>query len=623
MAAFSYMAERCGAWQAGDDPATDVINFRLFFPAGVDPEIETLAVVGTFAAPGAPPLPMVRDTSDPRGEFWTASTPQPVPAGFYEYSYDVRFHNGDERRVADPCARYSGLGEHRSGVVVGGSSPAENAVRPLPQGRRPLADLILYELMVDDFTAGYRGARAPLEAINDKLGHLAGIGVNAILFMPWTAWRNRDFDWGYEPFQYFALEARYADAPGAPAEKLSFLKNLISACHDRGIQVIMDGVFNHVSLEFPYPQLYQDPRACPFTARDFGGHFVGLQDLDFAAECTNDLILDVCTYWAGQFGLDGIRLDNTVNFYESNDLRGLPRLLSSMRAWLQQRGEQNFTFTIEHIDAGAATVTNATESHSFWDNSLYDLTFDWLWQGGFDDRLLPALNNRRFLQDRRKAPTLYLSNHDHSHVNQRAGARTAVGAPGSWWRVQPYLIALFTSTAVPMIHNGQEFGEEHFLPENDDRTGRRVTPRPLRWKIAGDKIGRSLTAVHGALARIRTEHPALRSEFMYPRFWPESDTGPQPEGIGVDQAARTAVFHRWAELPPGGPVLVENIVVVLNFAEDERVVTTPFPLDGTWVDLLDAQFDPARPWSVEVAGFSAALPVPSHWGRILCRLHVA
>ncbi len=32
--------------------------------------------------------------------------------------------------------------------------------------------------------------------------------------MPWTAWRNRDFDWGYEPFQYFALEARYADAPG-------------------------------------------------------------------------------------------------------------------------------------------------------------------------------------------------------------------------------------------------------------------------------------------------------------------------------------------------------------------------------------------------------------------------
>ncbi|WP_285622958.1 alpha-amylase family glycosyl hydrolase [Kineosporia sp. NBRC 101677] len=613
----SYMAERCGAWPVGDDPDAAALEFRLFFPAGVDPGIQSLEVTGTFAAPGAAPLQMTRDASDPRGEFWTATTPGPVPAGFYEYAYDVRFHNDSTRRVADPCARYSGLGELRSGVVVGGSSPAQNTVRPLAHKRLQLQDLIVYELMPDDFTAGYRGSRAPLDAVHDKLDHLAAVGINAILFMPWTAWRSRDFDWGYEPFQYFALEARYADAPDTPAEKLSRLKNLISACHDRGIQVIMDGVFNHVSREFPYPQLYQDPQTCPFTAATFGGSFTGLQDLDFAAECTNDLVLDVCTYWAGQFGLDGIRLDNTVNFYVPGDLRGLPRLLSSMQEWLQEREEQNFTFTVEHIDASAVTLTNATDTHSFWDNSLHELTFEWLWTGGFDERLLPALNNRRFLQDKRKAPTLYLSNHDHSHVNQRAGAKDEVGAPGSWWRVQPYLIALFTSTAVPLVHNGQEFGEEHYLPENDHDTGRRVTPRPLRWKIAGDRIGRSLTALHGALARIRTRHPALRSEFMYPRFWPEADTGPRPEGIGVDTNARTAVFHRWA-----GGALVENIVVVLNFADVDQVVTTPFPLDGTWVDLLAGEIDPDRPWSVEVSGFTAAVPTPSHWGRVLCRLHV-
>ncbi|GAB3280781.1 hypothetical protein [Kineosporia babensis] len=53
---------------------------------------------------------------------------------------------------------------------------------------------------------------------------------------------------------------------------------------------------------------------------------------------------------------------------------------------------------------------------------------------------------------------------------------------------------------MPLVHNGQEY----FLPENDHDTGLQVTPRPLRWKIAGGWTGRTLTALHGAPARIRT-----------------------------------------------------------------------------------------------------------------------
>ena len=131
--------------------------------------------------------------------------------------------------------------------------------------RQPLTDLTLYELMVDDFTAEYRRGRAPLAAVIDRLNGLRDLGVTAIEFMPWTAWKNQEFDWGYEPFQYFAVEARYANDLDQPPEKLSWLKRLVSESHDRGIHVIMDGVFNHVSYDFPYPQLYQDPSNCPFT----------------------------------------------------------------------------------------------------------------------------------------------------------------------------------------------------------------------------------------------------------------------------------------------------------------------------------------------------------------------
>ena len=87
-----------------------------------------------------------------------------LPAGFFEYKYQVDFEDGTSRIVTDPCARYSGLSDRRSGVVIGGSRPAENTVRPLVGGRRPLTELTIYELMIDDFTAEYRRQRAPLAA---------------------------------------------------------------------------------------------------------------------------------------------------------------------------------------------------------------------------------------------------------------------------------------------------------------------------------------------------------------------------------------------------------------------------------------------------------------------------
>jgi pullulanase len=587
---------------------------------GADPHISSIRVAGTFQNllgtadwDFAGGLPMDRDTSDPRGDFWTARTGQMLPAGFYEYKYLVTFDNDDSRIVTDPCARYSGFSNQNSAVVIGGSQPADNTIRPLPGGRRPLADLNLYELMIDDFTAEYRGDRAPLDAITDRLDNLQALGITAVLFMPWTAWQNDSFDWGYAPLQYFAVEARYAHDPTRPAEKLSWLKQLISVCHDRGIHVIMDGVFNHTSLDFPYKQLYRNQDDCPFTAGPFGGTFPGLQDLDFNNACTGEFIRDVCVYWMETFGIDGIRFDNTVNYYVAGNLHGLPELLADLSSWLDQKAEANFSFTLEHIDVSAATVTNTTAATSFWDNSLFSLCFQYLWDGQIDSRLLNALNNRRFLVAG-KVPTLYLSNHDHSHAAWQAGARDNVGSTGAWWKLQPYLIALYTSTAVPLLPNGQEFGEDHFLPEDDHGTGRRVTSRPLQWKLHDDPIGQPLVGLHGTLARMRHDHPGLRSGLMYPDVWEEWQTQPNPAGVGVDVASQIVIYHRWAVLESGS---VENFVIVINFSGTDAVPSVPFPVDGEWVDLLAGFDGSGSSWSATVLGLRAGIPVGSHWGRVL------
>jgi hypothetical protein len=43
---------------------------------------------------------------------------------------------------------------------------------------RPLADLVIYELMIDDFTASYRGTRDPVDAVGDRLDYLVDLGVS-------------------------------------------------------------------------------------------------------------------------------------------------------------------------------------------------------------------------------------------------------------------------------------------------------------------------------------------------------------------------------------------------------------------------------------------------------------
>ena len=620
-----YLDERCGAWQVGEDSERGAVQFRVFLPAGPDPQISSITVAGDFQAElgghawdFGNGLSLVPDTGDPRGQFWTATT-EPLPKGFYQYKYLVTFTDGSVRYVTDPCARYGGTAQQNSAVVVGGNRLHDSPIQPVAGGRLPLADLVIYELMIDDFTAQDRGDRAPLDVVRDRLDDLVGLGFNAILFMPWTAWLNRNFDWGYAPFQYFAVESRYADEADHPEDKLIWLRELVNACHARGIHVIMDGVYNHVSTAFPYPQFYLNPQDCPFTDRAFGGQFVGLQDLDFGNACTLEFITDVCRYWISRFGIDGIRFDNTVNYYLPGTLAGLPELLAGIEAWLDAQGEANFSLTLEHIRDDAATVTNATVATSFWDNSLLDLAFSGSAPDGrIDSRLLNALNNRRYLSPG-KVPTLYLGNHDHSQLANRVGAPDRQsGETARWWLAQPWIIALYASTAVPLIPNGQEFGEDHYLPEDDHNTSRRVASRPLRWQFADDPIGRPLRALHGALGRLRQQHPALRSELMYPSDWPTWQTQFDPVGVGVDVGRQLAIFHRWAPLPDGG---VENVVVLLNFADSDQTVRVPFPAPGGWSDLLAGYDGSGGNWTITLDGHTADVPVGSHWGRLLWRIN--
>ena len=633
-----YMTEKFGAWQVGDDAGGGKVEFKVFFPdrakdnsqyeaarkdsAGKlvqdfgDPKIVSIQVAGSFqnhlsqsdwdfaAAPS-----MTREAHH-KGWLWRFRTEQDLPADFYEYKYFVKFEDGTERVVSDPCTRYGGSKDQNSGFVIGGTIVD---VLPLAGGRKHLRDLVVYELMIDDFTDEYRDARAPIDAVRSKLDYLErNLGINAILFMPWTAWPGEGFNWGYTPYQYFSVEYRYANAINQPAEKLIWLKQLISECHERGIHVIMDGVFNHVGAGgeknapsgFPYYWLYQNMEACPYVGR-FGGEFAGLKDLDFNNGCTQEFIRDVCLYWIEKFKIDGIRFDNTTNFYVEDEDRGLPELLREIQNFVDDEGEKNFSLTLEHLNQQAAAVCNQTNATSYWNNELYQRCFDYLWEGKIDSRIMGALNSHPGL-DADKVATIYLCNHDHSHVAWQAGARTNDGAL-KWYRTQPYAVALFTSPGVVMIQNGQEFAEDYWMMEDDKGSNRRVKPRPLRWDFVGDNIGSNLLQLYNHLIKLRMTHASLRSNNFYPDRWEDWQTRFNAEGYGVDVEKSVVIYHRWGQSDEGES---EKFIVVLNFSDQEQFVDIPFSADGTWQDLLNERSD-------FISGFRLFnQPISSNWGRV-------
>jgi pullulanase/glycogen debranching enzyme len=623
------MYQEFGAREVHD---TRRVRFRLFIPDnaldpdqyqhGSLPNISQVHAFGDFQAqfgktdwkPDAK-FELVKakftDPEDGKTKGWLYElTTAPIIEGFYQYKFHITFKNGQTRIVCDPCTRYGGASDQNSGFVVGGP---KMDTKPLPKPK-PLEHLLLYELMIDDFASTIRGNRAPLAAVGDRLDYLQQLGVTGIQFMPWTQWPGDGYSWGYEPQGYFAVAFRYSLNPADPTEKLYILKRLISDCHERGIHVLFDGVFDHVTPSGPhngfgYHWLWEDPDDSPYTGNFAGADFG--KDLDYHNGCVVDFIFDVCRYWIEVFAIDGIRFDYTLGFYDPvhQGNRGLPTLTGRLRQWLDANNRTSFPLILEHEwDYPSVDVVNRVGATSCWLDPFRSRTREYLTNRHVRPGIMRFLDSARDF-DPGRTPVTYIENHDHESLMLNAGGRNA------WWRTQPYVIALLTAAGSPMIHNGQEFGEMYRMPENDDQTApsdsvdparRRVVPRPLLWSQRDDGPGQASFDLYRRLIEIRRSHPGLTSPHFHPQFWDESCTQLDRDGFGIDESRQLVVYHRWGDSSDGR---LEKFVIVLNFSSWPQTVEVTFPEDDGWVDLLSG-------WSPAVSNHRLRFEVGSNWGHI-------
>lgn len=589
------------------------VEFRVFFPdSAIDPtqyskgglpNIESIRVTGTFqSALGQnnwdySTAPLLSKEPHPKGMLYTHTVPN-LPDDFYQYKYFVSFSNGTTRWCTDPCTKY-GSGElENSAFVVGGN---DMVVRPLGN-RLAQQDLVLYELNIDDFTAQFRGNGAPLDAVRQKIGYLKSLGINAVEFMPFTSWYGNGFSWGYDPFQFFAVEHRYTNDSSEPLDKLFRLKRLISELHDQGIHVIMDGVFNHAKQGeepgrgFGYYWLYENPADSPYTG-DFarGGYF---KDLNFANGCTQEFITDVCKFWLNEYQIDGIRFDYTLGYYDPAHLNwGITELCQDLHQCTAIPGQPLVPLMLEHLTDNrydAIDVTNKSSATGCWFDPMLYKSWDCIASQNIDTEIMRILNaGKDFAAG--KGPITYIENHDHATIVNKAGGRQVC------WKVQPYAIALYMSPGTPLIYNGQEWGRDAWMPESGNG---RVVPRPLDWNNATDAQGSAITWLFRKLIEIRHAHPSLRTSNFYPESYEPFFNS---AGYGANIEKDVVIFHRWGN---DGSTGTDKFIVVCNFSSYDQFVDIPFSSNGEWHDLLNNRSDVINDYHLWNQRIN------SNWGRI-------
>jgi maltooligosyltrehalose trehalohydrolase len=233
----------------------------------------------------------------------------------YRYSID----GGDP--TPDPRSRWQPDGVHGASYAVGALRPDDarglgSAGDPqdVPTFRQqPLRDAVIYELHVGTFTpeGTYAGAQA-------KLSHLVELGITHVELMPLATFPGRR-GWGYDGVDLFAPFPGY----GTPQELAAF----VDACHELGLAVLLDVVYNHLGPDGNYLARYG-----PYFTDRYRTPWGAAINYDGAhSDAVRRFFIDNALMWLRDYGFDGLRLDAIHAIFSFDAVHVLEELATAVR----------------------------------------------------------------------------------------------------------------------------------------------------------------------------------------------------------------------------------------------------------------------------------------------------
>ncbi len=298
---------------------------------------------------------------------------------------------------------------------------------------------------------------------------------------------------GYDTRDYRQVDRRLGDNKD--------FNEFVRICHDFGIRVVVDGVFNHTGREFfafrdiqekkwdsPYKDWYKgvnfgcsSPMGDPFSYEAWQGHMI-LPALNLANPAVKSYLLETVQFWTDEFGIDGIRLDcaNVLDFGFMQELR---RYTEHMK--------KDFWLMGEVIHGEYSRWVNADMLHSVTNYELHKS----LYSGFNDHNFFEIAHNVRRLEAVGRDLYTFVDNHDEDRIASKLHSKD---------HLFPLYLCLFTLPGIPSVYYGSEWGIEGQRTKWSDES-----LRPAVSISQADSLYCRLTDQIALLAKIHSEEEAL------------------------------------------------------------------------------------------------------------------
>ncbi|NOR87369.1 MAG: hypothetical protein GQ527_07155, partial [Bacteroidales bacterium] len=456
-----------------------------------------------------------------------------------EYAY--QYYIDGELKLADPYAdkildpwndhwitpeTYPNLKEYPVGLTTGIVSVLETGREEYtwqmetfnpPAVNEAQSNLIIYELLIRDFVGDSK-----IASVTDSLSYLKNLGVTAIELLPINEFEGND-SWGYNPSFYFAPDKAYGT--------INDYKAFIDACHQQGIAVILDVVFNHSFGQSPMVQMYWDaslniPSPENPWYNQYATHpFSPGSDFNHESPHTRSFVKRVLEYWVEEYKIDGFRFDLSKGFTQTNSGQDVgywsqydQSRVNIINDYYQAIKDVNpNTYVIlEHLANNDEEVALANSGMMLWGKMTEEFNQATMGWEEASDFSWAYFSDRGF-----NYPNLipFMESHDEERLMYK---NLAYGNSYNGYNIQEESTALGRISAVApmyfmvpgpkMIWQFGELGYDYSInhcPDGSISEDCRTSKKPIRWDYFNDIERQEVYQTFAAMAKLKVNNDAF------------------------------------------------------------------------------------------------------------------
>ncbi len=534
------------------------------------------------------------DMQEEEHGYWRSLIDKIAPDAKYFYKID------NELERPDPASNFQPDGVHGASQIVDHNFFEWS---DLNWKNIPLKDFIVYEIHIGAFTNN-----GTFKAAENKLDYLSDLGINAIEVMP-VAQFPGNRNWGYDGAYHFAPQNTYGGPEG--------LKNLVNACHQKNIAVILDVVYNHFGPEGNYASqfapIFNDRYKTPW------GNAINYDDS--YSDGVRNYFIENALYWLDKFHIDGLRLDAIHSIYDMSAKHFLSELSERVERFSKEKNKIHHL--IAESDLNDVKIIRSRNENGYgidaqWSDDFHHSIHSLLTsekEGYYKDfgklaHLTKAIKEsfvytgnysehrkRKYGNAAKDVPgekfVVSLQNHD--QIGNRAfGERLSKLI--SFEALKLAVGTMFLTPNIPMLFMGEEYGEEspflYFVSHSDEnlinavRNGRQdefssfnwkgEIPDPqseetfykskLNWENLNNEKNKKLFEFYKLLIKLKKDHPLIRSK--------------ERENFEIEMIKENLIFIKRS-------VGENSIIAFLNFGDSEISTEINFP-SNQWEKILDS-----------------------------------